>query len=142
MILAFTGTSQGMTANQRAKVASLLIKFGPTLHTVVHGGCVGADEEFHALCLTRGLRIHVWPSNLQGKWGNWEGAEEVHDPMPPLDRNTEIVREGTHLLAAPKEFQEVLRSGTWSTVRRAKKQRRGYVIVDPSGVACYSTGGW
>lgn len=44
MIIAFTGTRQGLTAAQRAALPKLL---DPLPDRVLHGGAVGKDEEFH-----------------------------------------------------------------------------------------------
>ncbi len=64
-----------------------------------------------------------------------------------LDRNQDIVDRSDVLLAAPKEWTDLsrvrtyeellrakpLRSGTWSTVRRAYKRRIPIIIVFPNG---------
>jgi hypothetical protein len=48
-----------------------------------------------------------------------------------IERNTEIVDDSDHLFAAPKEQFEQLRSGTWATVRRARKKGIPYEILLP-----------
>ena len=40
----------------------------------------------------------------------------------PLDRNTKMVEVSTHQVAFPETQVEELRSGTWSTIRRARKK--------------------
>jgi hypothetical protein len=54
-------------------------------------------------------------------------------PKPPLVRNEVIERETGLLLAAPGEVIEQHRSGTWSTVRFARKMGRAIWIVRPDG---------
>jgi hypothetical protein len=49
--------------------------------------------------------------------------------LRPLARNTCIVLNCEHLIAAPKEDSEVLRSGTWSTIRRARKEHKPLIIL-------------
>jgi predicted Rossmann fold nucleotide-binding protein DprA/Smf involved in DNA uptake len=57
----------------------------------------------------------------------------VHTPKAPLDRNRDIVDAAAVLIAAPKEMTETLRSGTWATVRYARKQGKQVWIVWPDG---------
>jgi hypothetical protein len=52
---------------------------------------------------------------------------------PPLERNKHIVHNCGWLIAAPKEDSETLRSGTWATIRYARKLRRPITIVFPNG---------
>jgi hypothetical protein len=52
---------------------------------------------------------------------------------PYLVRNHEIVDDSQVLIAAPKEFTEQLRSGTWATIRYARKIGRTVRIVFPDG---------
>ena len=52
-------------------------------------------------------------------------------PRDYLDRNKDIVNNCDLLIAAPKENTEVLRSGTWSTVRYAKQLGVTVVIIEP-----------
>jgi hypothetical protein len=52
---------------------------------------------------------------------------------PYLDRNKDIVRETASLIAAPAEPEEQLRSGTWSTVRFARKQGKPVFLILPDG---------
>lgn len=40
----------------------------------------------------------------------------------PLDRNTKMVELSTHQVAFPESQEEKVRSGTWSTIRRARKK--------------------
>jgi hypothetical protein len=51
-----------------------------------------------------------------------------------MERNRKIVDVVEVLLAVPFEDAEVLRSGTWATVRYARRVRRTTVIIRPSGV--------
>jgi predicted Rossmann fold nucleotide-binding protein DprA/Smf involved in DNA uptake len=64
----------------------------------------------------------------------YEG-EEVAEPDEYLKRNRAIVDGSEILVATPKEEDgEALRSGTWATVRYARKMGRVIYIVRPSGV--------
>ena len=49
-----------------------------------------------------------------------EDIGEIRTPKPYLERNQDIADETGILLACPSGFKEVLRSGTWATIRRGK----------------------
>jgi len=51
----------------------------------------------------------------------------------PLERNSDIVADSDLLLATPRFYEEELRSGTWATVRRARKANKPLIIVWPNG---------
>jgi hypothetical protein len=48
-------------------------------------------------------------------------STNILKPKPFLDRNKDIVNSCDILIACPENDIEVLRSGTWSTIRYAKK---------------------
>jgi hypothetical protein len=135
-IIGFTGTRDGMTSAQAMRVVHLVDELAATdFH---HGCCVGADAEAHQGIMFANLnvRFHVHPSTLTGlraKVFLREGLDVVHTPKAPLDRNRDIVDAAAVLIAAPKEMTETLRSGTWATVRYARKQRKQVWIVWPDG---------
>jgi hypothetical protein len=51
----------------------------------------------------------------------------------PTSRNHDIVDETELLIACPGELAEAVRSGTWATVRYARKLGRPIVIFWPDG---------
>ena len=55
-------------------------------------------------------------------------------PQFALKRNCDIVLAGVELIACPHQMSEVLRSGTWSTVRFARKIKKRVVMVWPHEV--------
>ena len=57
----------------------------------------------------------------------------MREEKPYLDRNKDIVDETNILMACPNKAEEVQRSGTWSTVRYARKVGKAVLIVYPSG---------
>jgi len=50
-----------------------------------------------------------------------------------LARNKDIVAETEFLIATPKEYTEILRSGTWATIREAFRQNKKVAIIFPNG---------
>lgn len=130
----FTGTRQGMTPQQEATVAGLLHQ--EKVEIADHGGCVGADIDFDELCWTyqpRSIIVSVHPSNLKHQQGKWHYTPYLCLEKPPLERNRDIVDKSNFLIATPKEYIEVLRSGTWATIRYARKQKKPIYIVRPDG---------
>jgi len=133
MKIGFTGTQKGMTKRQRSGVSYYLWfhghhKFGEAHH----GDCIGADAEFHYLATKLGLTVFKHPAlGVSGKRAFCAGGTEL-PAKPPLVRNRDIVDSVDIMIAAPAQSREVLRSGTWATIRYAKKVGRAIHIVYPS----------
>ena len=134
-----------MTPLQRNRVSEILDTFadGFVGH---HGDCIGADGEFHALCLAnrhvRWIEIHPPTEGARRAYCERGWVEAViHPPAPYLERNEDIAIAGKDaLIATPKEQgREVVRSGTWSTIRRARALGRAIAIVWPNGTV-FATG--
>src|ERR1044071_9340564 len=87
-----------------------------------HGDCVGSDAEAAEIVREefRAYKIIGWPSTLTEKRAYFS-SDVVHAPFPPLERNRFIVESTDVLLATPKERKETVRSGTWATIRYARK---------------------
>ncbi len=130
----FTGTQQGMTDLQKYQLAlrieKLILENGAIYFH--HGDCIGADEESHHIAIGLGLKVIVHPCDINAKRAYCTlNVEFCYSSKPPLDRNKDIVNQSDILLAAPKGRIEELRSGTWSTVRFAKKQKKPFEIINP-----------
>lgn len=133
--LAFTGTRKGMTARQLRIVEELIEQHQPDL--AVHGGCRGADDEFHTLCVRFAIPfIEVFPSNIPSMRAPCVGSKytvvSVAEPQEPLERNWDIVRKADLLIACPETELEVLRSGTWATVRISSRLNIPCLVVAPT----------
>jgi hypothetical protein len=132
MIIGFTGSRKGMTGDQSVVVARLLLK-ATEAH---HGDCIGADEQFHDLCLALEIPIVIHPPEDDTYRAFCEGAIRVEPPRPFLVRNKDIVNSSELLVATPKEDYEpdVARGqGTWSTVRYARRSSKDFRVVWPEG---------
>jgi hypothetical protein len=131
-ILAFTGTQEGMTKAQRKVFRKLLAEIDPSVF--IHGDCIGADAEAHAIAFEeQGREVRKRPCNIPQKRAFTKGGTVVAPPEPPLDRNHKMVDDGQALVATPKTMHEELRSGTWATVRYARKLDRPVWIIWPDG---------
>ncbi len=131
MKVGFTGTQKGMTLKQRTN-AQEYIRGGIEFH---HGDCKGADEQANFIASCRGLRIVIHPPNKSAKRAfcvtNSKG--EVRPTKGYIERNHDIVDETDMLVATPSTMKEEVRSGTWATIRYARKQNKKIIILFPSG---------
>jgi hypothetical protein len=127
----FTGTREGMTLRQMDTLQDLLARLRATHDVFHHGDCIGADAQAHEIAKALGYRTEAHPSNIPGMRA-FCNADVVHPEKAPLDRNRDMVDIGDTGVGAPHGPEEQ-RSGTWSTVRYARKVGRPVVIVWPDG---------
>lgn len=132
MHVGFTGTQVGMTQAQEDLVWSWLLRLADAVigH---HGDCVGSDEDFHRIGRAIGIGLRIHPPTDESRRAFCEGADVTYPAKPYLARNRDIARTCSVLLATPRQAGEVLRSGTWSTVRAARRLGRGVVVFHPDG---------
>jgi hypothetical protein len=132
MIIGFTGTKKGMTDIQKDRVGGILQYHMPP--EVRHGDCVGADKQFHEIVrrLCPGAKIVVHPPEFLMYRAFCKG-DVILPAKPYLRRDDDIVGACEFLIATPKEGFEVLRSGTWATIRRARKKGKHVTIIYPDG---------
>jgi hypothetical protein len=133
MKLGFTGTRQGMTEAQDRKCYELLFEMQP--EESHHGDCIGADAQFELnamLAMHSDVHTVAHPSTLN-RLRAYCNSCEIREPKEPLERNRDIVDETDQLIAAPSTYDELPRSGTWSTIRYALKVGKPVTIVWPDG---------
>ncbi len=106
----------------------------------MHNGCAeGADEsalELVAEGVMDWAEVVLWPCNKDRerfaiRWAK-KHAAEVMPIEAPLTRNARMVAAASVVIACP-DGPERVRSGTWSTVREARRMGRAVTIVWPSG---------
>lgn len=120
-----------MTPQQRIKIKKILTKTQPKeLH---HGDCIGADEQVHNIATDLAIPIWVHPPNNDKKRAFCTLSKYQSQPKPYLERNKDIVNASNLMLFTPKDYIEQKRSGTWSTIRYARKQKKNHIIVFPDG---------
>ena len=139
-IIGFSGSQCGLTDIQSTKLEALLTHLKPV--EAHHGGCIGADDIFHGLCSKLEIRVHLHlgcdKNGYMPKTMLYNIPEcdkcivHIYETKPYLDRNKDIVNACDILIACPSGPEE-LRSGTWSTVRYAKKSKKEIVIIYPDG---------
>lgn len=130
MRVGITGTHKGATKAQLQTLRRLLTEHGATrLH---HGDCVGADAQAHGVGRELGLFVVVHPP-IKDKLRAFCVGDEIRRVKPYLVRDCEIVDECELLLALPDSYVERARSGTWYTVRYARREHRRLIIIGPDG---------
>lgn len=136
MDFGFTGTQRGMTLLQRGVFQAWITKLSGFHNTFHHGDCIGADEEAHRIVESIGFKpneIFIYPCNIEDKRAHCQSSF-IHYPMPPLVRNKTIVNYSKIIFATPGEVTEQGRSGTWSTIRYARKfKSKKIIIIYPDG---------
>lgn len=135
MKIGFTGTQEGMTSRQLRSFSLALTCYAGEFH---HGDCIGADAQAHDAAVILGFEPVIHPPDNPSKRA-FKVAKRIMPTFPYLVRNKNIVDNTNMLIATPKEKEEQLRSGTWSTVRYARKKRRPITLVYPDGTVGYYT---
>lgn len=133
MRVGFTGTQKGMTDDQI--VAFLYVVFDlKGIEEFHHGDCVGADEQAHHLIRAARPKVKIvgHPPDDPDHQAFCD-VDLSRDPRAYLQRNSRIVTQTQVLIATPGQQQEIVRSGTWSTVRMAGRLGRPYVLILPDG---------
>jgi hypothetical protein len=133
--IGFTGTSDTMRDEQLASVRELLLGYPPVINQdrwFHHGDCVNADYRAGGVADALGFHIHLHPpqDDTRRAFSRYDVADT---PRPFLERNHRIVDCTSVLIAAPRGALEQMRSGTWATVRYARKLHRPIYIVSPNG---------
>jgi hypothetical protein len=142
----FTGTQEGQTQAQLARFVEVLGIAKNSQYRLRHGDCIGSDAQAHDLGMMLGWSIVIHPpiksvkrafcdrritlAPANGPEGQCVIVKEAKDYIP---RNHDIVNESEFMIATPNGFDEELRSGTWATIRYAKKQKKALVIIFPDG---------
>lgn len=132
--IGFTGTRKGMTHEQTKKVRKYFVQLHPfCLH---HGDCIGADDEANSIA--RGLfNNSIIHPPVDPKYRAYCPSDKSWEPKRYIVRNHDIVDESDILVATPKQKRETRRSGTWATIRYARKQEhiKAIYIIYPDGTS-------
>ena len=131
-----------MTADQKAKLRDFLrsivraeVQQGTSFVEFHHGDCIGADDEAATIAYEEGCSIVVHPGYPKGKPEDTTfrafnpHSETILPAKEFLARDHDIVNIADHMIAAPHTEKELVRSGTWTTVRYARKANKGISFV-------------
>jgi hypothetical protein len=128
----FTGSSTETSTAQRVAFTGWVSAHSRDIDEFDHGDCVKADEFAHAVIREfTNAKIIVHPPT-SGRKRAWCNGDVTWFPKPYLARNKDVVDSGEVLLAMP-HGEEEQRSGTWSTIRYARKRGKPVVIFWPDG---------
>lgn len=130
LCIGFTGTRKGMTDAQQGTLISYLDSL--RIYQIHHGGCRGADIQVHRIAFALRIRRIIHPPINQCCVGYYGDAELILPSKSFIERDHDIVDACDLLIAAPAG-KEVLRSGTWATVRYARSISKPIIIIYPDG---------
>lgn len=142
--IGFTGTQQGMTDIQegrlRGYISGVMSDLCIDIKEFHHGDCIGSDTQAHYLVREHdpNILVFIHPPINKTKASNLAG-DVVLKPKDYIARNHDIVDAVELLIATPNEEEEQLRSGTWATIRYARKQHKPILIIMPNGRAVIET---
>lgn len=143
----FTGT-RNLTKQDYGVIAEV-IKNLPDDVRIVNGGCVGVDTLVARYAFLRSLHVHtIFPSDLSQvdpdayRWCTT--SERMPEGSSYRDRDRRIVEESDVLIAFaqyPENYSRSLRSGTWMTVRIAKRCNVPVLVyvLNDGDIPCTST---
>jgi hypothetical protein len=120
MRVGFTGTQEGMSQHQKEQFVLKMLELQPTeFH---HGDCIGADSEAHDIVreFFPNVKIVVYPP-ISTKKRAFKQGDEFKKPESYITRDYKIVDAVEYLIGTPKTNEEVIRSGTWTTIRYARR---------------------
>lgn len=131
--IGFTGSRDGMTDKQKSTVSDL-IRIISNINEIHHGDCIGCDEDFFEIVtnLHDDIETHSHPCTIDSMRAHTKSDIE-YEPGHPLDRNKNIVDLSDYIIGCPGTEEEVVRSGTWATIRYAKKENKSVIVIWPNG---------
>lgn len=134
MTIGFTGTRSGMSDFQKKTVTQMVkaISENNPGSLAIHGGCIGADIDFHHIC--DDLIREVYPGHFakdpenKSHIGEFPGAHIVHESQTHFKRNRDIVDRCDILIATP--YNNNQQGGTWYTINYAKKTNKHTILIE------------
>jgi hypothetical protein len=135
MKIGMTGARHGVTHRQAVSFLNWFkSQYDATgVNEFHHGDCVGADEQITKLVkkFYPGVEIHCHPPK-NPTYRAFVPADITYEEKDYLIRNRHIVDCTDKLVAFPDK-PEVLRSGTWSTIRYGKRAGSKVLIFNTDG---------
>lgn len=118
----FTGSRTGLTDAQAQALRDWLSPLKDIdVVQLLHGDCVGADAQAHAIAVELGFAVTLYPPADDTLRAFCKSAASMK-PSPYLTRNAAIVRDCDTLVACPTGSEPCARraGGTWFTIREAR----------------------
>ena len=134
--IGFTGTRHGVNEIQKEEFLKLISH--KDFNEFHHGICVGSDEETDNIVNNyreknkKEIKIVGHPPKYKKFMSSNCNCDVLMKPYDYLERNHNIV-DACEILVATPDTKEKLRSGTWSTIRYARKKGKRIYIIYPSG---------
>jgi hypothetical protein len=139
MIYAITG-AQDPVGSYEGRLLNTFRTLNPKADKIITGACIGIDWAAARIAHELGFFVYtIVPANKSKI--DTQFYLHCHDweYMPPgtsyMDRNDRLVNHPVYpcdcLLAFPNQKEEILRSGTWATIRRARKLSKEVRIISP-----------
>lgn len=135
--IGFTGTRHGMTDKQKEAVKKFIIS--EKFNEFHHGDCIGSDKESHDIVdeyrkeekKEDKIKIVGHPPKYN-KYRAYCKCDILLAKDDYLVRNHNIV-DATDIMIATPDTKERLHSGTWATVRYARKKDKKIYIFNKNG---------
>ena len=127
--IGFTGTRHGMNEGQLKELKNIIKS--KEIEEFHHGMCVGSDKQSHDFIKSEKIKIVGHPPTYKKFMAECD-CDIAMKPFDYLQRNKNIVDNSDILIATP-DCKEKVRSGTWSTVRYARKQGKKIYIIHKNG---------
>jgi hypothetical protein len=128
--IGISGTREGMNPAQHMEVELLLESaFDVSGGVLLHGDCVGVDEEVHRIAQRLGYFIEIYPPE-NPKYRAFCDGDVIHAKHGYIVRNHLIVDAASTMLIIPeRSMEDSPRSGTWATYRYAMEVRRPTTVI-------------
>jgi len=127
--IGFTGTRHGMTNVQKKEFEKIINS--KEIEEFHHGMCIGSDEQAHQIIKNKNIKVIGHPPTYKKFIANCS-CDITMKPFNYLHRNKNIV-DDTDIIIATPDVKEKVRSGTWSTVRYARKKGKRIYIIHKNG---------
>jgi hypothetical protein len=132
--IGFTGTRHGMTDAQKKAVKDFLSS--QKFNEFHHGDCIGSDKDANDIVdefRAEGKKVKiVGHPPTYNKYRAYCKCDILLAKYDYLTRNQHIVDTADILVATP-DTKERLHSGTWSTIRYARKKDKKIFIFNRNG---------
>lgn len=146
MIIGVTASQEGLTEEQEKWAGEFARQNAERITLFVDGECIGGDTELCLIFRDAGVRPPSGKTRSRPCTITSKRSFAVHDEvMPvhqPLIRNHHIIDDvlaapggDGYMLCFPRSVVEIVRSGTWATIRAAHNRGAKGWIIWPNGSA-------